>query len=210
MPGADASDWGRSRIESDFALLLKVFLLIEAVGFLGGLTRGIAASGPGFLYVGVSVVLALLSLIFGYLLCSRIQDRLSRLFSFRATWLGLALAVFAVYVAINVYNMIGRGASFHSIGLERLYVLVYYPIMEEFMCRGILLLIALRILRNVALAVGISAIIFALIHFDLNGMHFLKLTLQGIFYACAFVFSGSLLPAIGMHIVNNALATVLY
>ena len=72
---------------------------------------------------------------------------------------------------------------------------------EETLCRGFLLA-GLRAHGRLALAVGASAILFGILHLDPSRL--LTTTLLGALLAVVVLRSGSLFPAITLHLLNNA------
>lgn len=89
--------------------------------------------------------------------------------------------------------------------LMLLYICIIGPILEEFCFRGVILKLLQR--HGTSFAVLFSAVLFALFHMNL--VQFCVPVLLGIFLALLTIRSGSLLPAILAHIVNNTMAMVL-
>ncbi|TFF40172.1 CPBP family intramembrane glutamic endopeptidase [Mucilaginibacter psychrotolerans] len=79
-------------------------------------------------------------------------------------------------------------------------------IAEEFMFRGVLQTIMLRITKNTHAAVWITAAIFSAFHMEFYG--FLPRLLLGGLFGYFVVWSGSIWPGVWAHFINNATAVV--
>jgi len=87
-------------------------------------------------------------------------------------------------------------------GLVILTGVVLAPLVEELLFRGVLYQ-ALRRRMPVGSAALVSALIFALMHFNL--LLFIPLTLMGLVFALVYERSGSLIPTILVHACNNGI-----
>jgi len=79
---------------------------------------------------------------------------------------------------------------------------------EEFLFRGIILRLFKEIVKNVHLAVFISAFIFSLFHLQFFG--FLPRLLLGMILGYLFVYTKNLWVPIAFHFVNNAASVIVY
>ncbi len=87
-------------------------------------------------------------------------------------------------------------------------VAVMAAIGEELLFRGVLIRIFKAWLRNVHLAVWLSAILFSMFHLQFFG--FLPRFMLGLVFGYLFVWSGSLWLPILVHFLNNAAAVLVY
>ncbi len=95
------------------------------------------------------------------------------------------------------------GRSSFGLTLAALVVVVLAPIGEEIFFRGFVFA-GLKKYWGVAWGAVVSSAIFALFH--LNGLLFIPLFIIGVALAWLYEFSGSILPSIMLHIINNLLA----
>lgn len=79
---------------------------------------------------------------------------------------------------------------------------------EEFLFRGVLQQILVKLTRNVHLAVWISAIVFSTIHFQFYG--FVPRMILGAVLGYVFVWTGSIWASVLAHFLNNAFFVVFY
>ena len=134
--------------------------------------------------------------------------------------LGLAVALFvgffilsAIYAAAlgidegdDLATDLGADESVVQAVAVGLLVCVAAPITEEFFFRGFLFAALWRRFGWVTGAV-VSGLVFGFIHVGGTAAHFLPLlALLGIFFAVLYRVTGSLLPCIGLHSLNNAIA----
>lgn len=110
----------------------------------------------------------------------------------------------------------GEQSSLERLGADRggallvaagVLVILVAPFAEEVFFRGFFYR-ALRNRHSVAVAVTLNATLFGLIHFDGAGTLVLLplLAVLGAFFCLLYEWTGSLYPAIALHVVNNALA----
>jgi membrane protease YdiL (CAAX protease family) len=93
--------------------------------------------------------------------------------------------------------------------LVNMLVMAFIPaITEELFFRGTLLPLIAKCFNNKHAAVISSAIIFSAIHGQFFG--FVPRVVLGVMLGYLFVFSQSIYPSIILHLVNNAIATMLY
>ncbi len=88
-----------------------------------------------------------------------------------------------------------------EVTLESIDTVIWAPIFEELLFRGVLYL-GLRQRYSPIVAALISAALFSLLHFY-SIVGFFEVFWSGILYALAFEYSRSLLPAIGAHMLYN-------
>lgn len=93
----------------------------------------------------------------------------------------------------------------HPIGI--LSITIVGPIVEEIICRGVILTILLKLFRKPWSAIVVSALLFGIIH--MNPVQIFFATLLGIVLGWLYYRTGSLVPSIVMHIVNNSVSTAL-
>jgi membrane protease YdiL (CAAX protease family) len=104
----------------------------------------------------------------------------------------------------QLIEMLGTIIS-HPLGF--LVISILAPIAEEMVFRGAILRSLLKYMRNPWLAIVISAAIFGLIHANLP--QFMHAFLIGLLLGWAFYRTGSILPGLIMHWVNNSAAFIL-
>jgi len=97
--------------------------------------------------------------------------------------------------------------SLHDLLLNLLFVAVFAGIGEELLFRGMLQRILIRLFRNPAAGIIITAVIFSAIHLQFYG--FLPRFILGILLGCIYWYSGSLWPAILAHFIYDAFAVVM-
>lgn len=79
---------------------------------------------------------------------------------------------------------------------------------EEFLFRGVLLKLFNNIVKNIHMAVIISAVVFSAFHLQFYG--FLPRLLMGLVLGYVFVFTSNLWVPIIMHFVNNTASVIVY
>lgn len=84
---------------------------------------------------------------------------------------------------------------------------VLAPLSEEIICRGIIMTILLKMLGKPWPAIIVSALLFGIIH--LNPVQTVSATIIGIVLGWLYYCTGSLIPCILVHFVNNSIATAL-
>lgn len=122
------------------------------------------------------------------------------------------------YIGIILINQIASGLGVNApwaegisetllwgspfeVSMEAIDTVIWAPIYEELIFRGVLYL-GLRKIYSPIVAAILSASIFSLLHFySITG--FFEILWGGILYALAFEYSRSLLPAIGAHMLFN-------
>lgn len=97
--------------------------------------------------------------------------------------------------------------SLQDLLLNLLFVAVFAGIGEELLFRGMLQRILIRLFRNPAAGIIITAVIFSAIHLQFYG--FLPRFILGILLGCIYWYSGSLWPAILAHFIYDAFAVVM-
>lgn len=107
----------------------------------------------------------------------------------------------------NVLDALGADRGGAYLLISAAIVIILAPISEETFFRGFFY----RSLRNrfgVAAAVGIIAVVFGSIHFSGPDTLLLLpvLAVLGAVFCLMYEFSGSLLPAVGLHTINNGIA----
>lgn len=107
----------------------------------------------------------------------------------------------------EITGLVGEGFSGGPlvVGLMLLAVVVLGPVVEEIIFRGYLQS-ALAEKMPPWLAVGISSVVFAAFHLELGA--FPLLAIVGVGLGAAYQITGTLWPAVLIHMVNNALAVV--
>ncbi len=86
-------------------------------------------------------------------------------------------------------------------------ICILAPIAEEIICRGIILSFLLKLVRRPWVAIVGSAALFGIIH--MNPIQIFDATLVGILLGWLYYRTGSLIPSIVVHIVNNTAATAM-
>lgn len=107
----------------------------------------------------------------------------------------------AIELMLSDHTLMGFLGSILVIG-------VVAAVCEELFFRGMLQPILCRLFKNVHLGVWLTAIVFSAIHFQFFG--FLPRLFIGALLGYMVVYSGSLMPAIVSHLVNNVLAVILF
>lgn len=97
--------------------------------------------------------------------------------------------------------------SLQDLLLNLLFVAVFAGIGEELLFRGMLQRILIRLFKNPAAGIIITAVIFSAIHLQFYG--FLPRFFLGILLGCIYWYSGSLWPAILAHFIYDAFAVVM-
>jgi hypothetical protein len=97
--------------------------------------------------------------------------------------------------------------SLQDLLLNLLFVAVFAGIGEELLFRGMLQRILIRLFKNPAAGIIITAVIFSAIHLQFYG--FLPRFILGILLGCIYWYSGSLWPAILAHFIYDAFAVVM-
>lgn len=97
--------------------------------------------------------------------------------------------------------------SLQDLLLNLLFVAVFAGIGEELLFRGMLQRILIRLFKNPAAGIVITAVIFSAIHLQFYG--FLPRFILGILLGCIYWYSGSLWPAILAHFIYDAFAVVM-
>ena len=107
-------------------------------------------------------------------------------------------------IMVKVFNFVGRDGSllFRIMG-----AIIFLPFFEELLFRG-LILYGLLCNYNLKKALVWSAFLFGLLH--LNPWQFCGAFIWGIVFGWWFVKTQSLWPSIVGHVLNNAIATILY
>lgn len=88
-------------------------------------------------------------------------------------------------------------------GLESFNVIILGPIVEELVCRGIILN-RLKVKWGVRKALIVSSVIFGIVHFDFGGAF-----VFGLFMALLYLKTNSLIVPIVCHCLNNGIVTLL-
>ena len=88
-----------------------------------------------------------------------------------------------------------------------LFVMGIIPaVCEELIFRGVIITWFKNIFRNVHVSVFVSALIFSAIHFQFYG--FVPRFLLGLYFGYLFIWTGSLLPCIIAHFINNGITVI--
>jgi membrane protease YdiL (CAAX protease family) len=102
-----------------------------------------------------------------------------------------------------------QGTSLSSLLINLLIVAFLPAVVEELLFRGCLQNVLLVWLKKTPItAIIITAIIFSLIHGQMAG--FFPRMFAGVLLGLVYYYSGSILPSIFMHFINNGLSVVLY
>jgi len=109
--------------------------------------------------------------------------------------------------SLNGISSLMMSGNTVGILLINLLVIAIIPaVCEEFLFRGVILTWFRNIFRNVHVAVFLSAFIFSAIHFQFYG--FVPRFLMGLFFGYLFVWTGSIIPCIIAHFINNGTAVI--
>jgi membrane protease YdiL (CAAX protease family) len=93
-----------------------------------------------------------------------------------------------------------------SLVFNVLFVGLLTAVVEEFMFRGVLQTIFVRLTKNTHAAIWITAILFSAFHMEFFG--FLPRLMLGVLFGYFVAWSGSVWPAVWAHFLNNATAVV--
>jgi uncharacterized protein len=93
-----------------------------------------------------------------------------------------------------------------SLVFNIIFVALLTGIVEEFMFRGVLQTIFVRLTKNTHVAIWITAILFSAFHMEFFG--FLPRLLLGVLFGYFVAWSGSIWPAVWAHFLNNGTAVV--
>jgi len=108
--------------------------------------------------------------------------------------------------ANEVTQLILSGDKIWILLVNLLVIGIIPAVCEEFLFRGIILTWFKNIFNNIHLSVFLSAVIFSAIHFQFYG--FVPRFLLGLYFGYLFVWTGSLMPCIVAHFINNGMSVV--
>jgi len=95
-----------------------------------------------------------------------------------------------------------------NVFLLNVFIMAFLPALgEEFFFRGMIQQYMIKAVKNVYIAIVITAIIFSAFHFQFMG--FLPRMLLGIILGCIFVWSGNIWLSVFAHFLNNGAAVTL-
>jgi membrane protease YdiL (CAAX protease family) len=100
--------------------------------------------------------------------------------------------------------LIGQGSLFSSL----IIIAALAAISEELLFRSVIQQALIKIFRNAHLAIIMTAIIFSAFHLDFFG--FFPRAILGLMLGYMFWMSGSIIPSMLMHFLNNAVIVMLY
>ena len=193
------------------ALYLVVFVLIQAVigGIVGFICQTAKLGGAALVYISL-IASAITIALFAW----RKWSPFSREYVQRRQWFTLfwvvciaigciaptSLATELLHIDLpENYNELFKSLMGHDLGFLAIGILA--PLAEEMVFRG-------AILRTLLSAFGITALLFAVIHGNLAqgfGAFFLGLLIGWMYYR-----TGSIVPGVVFHWVNNSIAVILY
>jgi membrane protease YdiL (CAAX protease family) len=205
--------------------LLGVLYVFAAVFVGGGIVFALAGGSGLDATIGAQVVLELAFLGSAFLIASRKagRDRAGWALGLRrpsAPWAGATALAFFGYLAFavvftqlvaepeqtDVADELGFSVSTFGAIAAGLLIVGVAPVAEEIFFRGFFYG-GMRSRLPFALAAGISGAFFGLIHFTTgNWAAVAQLAVLGIILCWLYERTGSLIPPIAMHLVNNALA----
>ncbi len=93
-----------------------------------------------------------------------------------------------------------------SLVFNMVFIALLTAIVEEFMFRGVLQTILVRLTKNTHVAIWITAVLFSAFHMEFFG--FLPRLLLGLLFGYFVAWSGSIWPAVWAHFLNNGTAVV--
>ncbi len=180
-------DAGSLAIDTAFREAVALIALI----FFGHryLHIGVADLGwrkPRIAEIGAAIILAIAVYVLQYAL-SKVLPRLDHYMIYRALFYGTAATRLAAIVVIGIFS----------------------PIVQEFVFRGVLLQ-GLAQRMHPATAIGVSAIIFGLVHAGSGITVVIDTSLFGIAVGSLYLYYRSLTGPIIMHIATNAGLSLLY
>jgi membrane protease YdiL (CAAX protease family) len=79
----------------------------------------------------------------------------------------------------------------------------FYPIAEEFVYRGLLLIVLEKAIPSVILRIAVASTVFSLFHFDFQVMNIIIHFGQGLVFSAIFISSKSVWPGAILHMYNN-------
>ena len=109
--------------------------------------------------------------------------------------------------AAKLSSLMLSGDKIEFLFINLLVMAIIPAICEELLFRGLILTWFKNHLRNIHLSVFLSAIIFSVIHFQFYG--FVPRLLLGLYFGYLFIWTGSLLPCIIAHFINNGTAVII-
>lgn len=174
-------------IDGANTIALAPSMLLGFVGMGGYLWKKGYLKDDGKMWSPVSVPYLGWSIIIGFATIFLIDFVMSKL-SFLPDWLG------------NTFDLLQSG------WLGILCISVLGPILEEMLFRGAITKVLLR-KYNPVKAIILSALIFGIFH--INPAQVVGATLSGILFAWLYYKTGSLVPGILIHILNNGLSVFL-
>ena len=108
--------------------------------------------------------------------------------------------------ALKVSSLILSGDTIGILFINLLVIGIIPAVCEEFLFRGIIITWFKNQFRNIHIAVFLSAFIFSAIHFQFYGL--VPRFLLGLYFGYLFIWTGSLLPCIIAHFINNGTAVI--
>jgi len=108
--------------------------------------------------------------------------------------------------AAKITALMLSGNSVQILLLNLAVIAIIPALCEEFLFRGLLIRWFQKHIRNIHIAVIISALLFSAIHFQFYG--FVPRFLLGLYFGYLFIWTGSLWTCIIAHFINNAMAVV--
>lgn len=110
--------------------------------------------------------------------------------------------------AARTVERMTKGGSFSNLMVNLLLMAVLPAVCEEFLFRGTLQPFFTRRLKNVHIAVWLTAFIFSAIHLQFYG--FIPRLLLGAYLGYLFVWSGSLWLPVWAHFLHNSISLIFY
>jgi len=133
----------------------------------------------------------------------------------RQVLVGVGASV-ALALPILMYRVFGATASIAILTLSPVamfFIVFVAPIVEEMFFRGLMMPVISEWLNNIYVGIVLTAVIFALFHYGVYGVslnNMMWLIVLAVMLGFITVYSESIVPAIILHMANNAVSVIQY